>query len=197
MKTSESVQALRRANPRTRAGSAQLVDASAEAVGAQLATAVADVAMDAGARRSRTGRPQARRRAGVSLAGVMLAAGAAAAVFLTIFRPMVAPVSRTQPLQSRRPRPSLRPPLSGPVPRSSASPTTAEPGREPRFAGTAAIWPSRVTTGSSYASSTARSTGLTPPTAGGSSSVTRRTSTLTAARHRTSTSPPCTRTSAA
>ena len=50
MKTSESVQALRRANPRTRAGFAQLVDATAEAVGAQLATAVADVAMDAGAR---------------------------------------------------------------------------------------------------------------------------------------------------
>ena len=97
---------------------------------------------------------------------------------------MAAPVSRTQPLQSRRPRPSLRPLLSGPVPRSSASPTTAGPGREPRFAGTAAIWPSRVTTGSSYASSTARSTGLTPPTAGGSSSVTRRASTLTAARHR-------------
>ncbi len=87
MKTSESVQALRRANPRTRAGFAQLVDATAEAVGAQLATAVADVAMDAGARRSRTGRPQARRRAGVSLAGVTLAAGAAAAVFLTIVSP--------------------------------------------------------------------------------------------------------------
>ena len=58
MKTSESVQALRRANPRTRAGFAQLVDATAEAVGAQLATAVADVAMDAGARRSRTGSPK-------------------------------------------------------------------------------------------------------------------------------------------
>lgn len=75
MKTSESVQALRRANPRTRAGFAQLVGATAEAVGAQFATAGADVAMDAGARRSRTGRAQARRRAGVSLAGVTLAAG--------------------------------------------------------------------------------------------------------------------------
>ena len=87
LKTSESVQALRRANPRTRAGFAQSVEATAEAVGAQLATAVVDVAMDADARRSRTGRSQARRRARVSLAGVTLATGAAAAVFLTIVSP--------------------------------------------------------------------------------------------------------------
>ena len=45
---SESFQALRRANPRAKAGFAQSVEAAADALRAQIVATTADVAMDAG-----------------------------------------------------------------------------------------------------------------------------------------------------
>jgi hypothetical protein len=63
MTTSPSIQALRRANPRTRAGFAESVEATAEALHAQLATTATDVADDAGASLPATGRPAPGRRA--------------------------------------------------------------------------------------------------------------------------------------
>jgi hypothetical protein len=82
---SESFQALRRANPRAREGFAQSVEAAADAVRAQIVTASADVAMDAGRSYSR------RRLVGVSAAGATLAAAAAVAAFLTVGSPSGGP----------------------------------------------------------------------------------------------------------
>jgi hypothetical protein len=78
MNTSESLQALRRANPRSKAGFAQSVEAAADAVQAQLPA-------DSGAPERRAGHSSPRRRlVGLSAAGALLAAVAAVAAFLTI-----------------------------------------------------------------------------------------------------------------
>jgi hypothetical protein len=91
MSTSESLQALRRANPRAEAGFAQAVEAAAGAVRARIASS-ADLAVDADAPapRSRHSYPK-RGFVRVSAAGVALAAAAAAAVLLTIGSNGVAP----------------------------------------------------------------------------------------------------------
>jgi hypothetical protein len=88
MNTSESFQALRRANPRAKAGFAQPVEAAADALHAQIVTTAADVAMDAGAPVARTRRSSPRRRLlRVSAVGVSLAAAAAMAAVLTLGSP--------------------------------------------------------------------------------------------------------------
>jgi hypothetical protein len=88
MNTSESLQALRRANPRVKAGFARSVDAAGDAVRAGIVTATADVAVDGGAPRPRTGRFGPRRRlVRVSAAGASLAAAAAVAALLTVGSP--------------------------------------------------------------------------------------------------------------
>jgi hypothetical protein len=79
MNTSESFQALRRANPRTRAGFAESVETAADAVRAQIVSAPTDRAQSAG-----TARHPRRRFVHVSAAGATLAAAAASAVFLSI-----------------------------------------------------------------------------------------------------------------
>jgi hypothetical protein len=92
MNTSESFQALRRANPRAKAGFAQSVEAAADALHAQIVTTAADVAMDAGAPVARTRRSSPRRRlVRVSAVGVSLAAAAAMAAVLTLGSPGVGP----------------------------------------------------------------------------------------------------------
>jgi hypothetical protein len=92
MNTSESFQALRRANPRAKAGFAQPVEAAADALHAQIVTTAADVAMDAGAPVARTRRSSPRRRLlRVSAVGVSLAAAAAMAAVLTLGSPGVGP----------------------------------------------------------------------------------------------------------
>jgi hypothetical protein len=80
MSTSESIQALRRANPRVQAGFAQAVDAVAGAARTQITAAAEPV--------PRTRPSSARRRlAGVSAAGLSLAAAAAVAAVLTVGSP--------------------------------------------------------------------------------------------------------------
>jgi hypothetical protein len=79
MNTSDSFQALRRANPRAKAGHARSVEAAADAVRARIAT----TALDGAARR-----PYPRRRlVRVSAAGAALAAAAAATAILTVGSP--------------------------------------------------------------------------------------------------------------
>jgi hypothetical protein len=81
MNASESFQALRRANPRAKAGFVQSVEAATDAVRAQ-------IAMTAGAPRTRTGRVHPRHRlVRVSAAGASLAAVAAVAALLTVASP--------------------------------------------------------------------------------------------------------------
>jgi hypothetical protein len=79
MTTSESLQALRRANPRAREGFAESVDSAAHAVRAQLIA-------DAPAARPRARRAPSRRILGLS-AATGLAAAAAAVAFLTVSSP--------------------------------------------------------------------------------------------------------------
>jgi hypothetical protein len=62
MNTSESFQALRRANPRARDGFARSVESAAEALHAQVVAAAADVAVDAGGPGVPARRPAPRRR---------------------------------------------------------------------------------------------------------------------------------------
>lgn len=81
MNTSESIQALRRANPRSKASFAQSVEAAADAVRAQIVPA----AVDARAAKPRTRHSSRRRRlVGLTAAGASLAAVAAFAAFLTV-----------------------------------------------------------------------------------------------------------------
>lgn len=75
---SDSFDALRRANPRAKTGFADSIDAAAETVRAKIATAPPGAA-------SRRGRVPVRRVVGVSIAGVVAAAGAA--VVLTLGSP--------------------------------------------------------------------------------------------------------------
>jgi hypothetical protein len=108
MTTSESIRALRRANPRARAGFAESVGATADALHAQLVTAAADTAIDAmhapadrtagdvaveaGAPGPRRGRSAPRRRVlRASTVGTLAAAAAAVAVFLTVGAPGTGP----------------------------------------------------------------------------------------------------------
>jgi hypothetical protein len=92
MNTSESFQALRRANPRAKDGFAQSVETAANALHAQIVTTAADVAMDAGAPRRSTRRSAPRRRlVRVSAVGASLAAAAAVAAVLTLAAPGVGP----------------------------------------------------------------------------------------------------------
>lgn len=90
MSTPESLQALRRANPRGRAGFAESVEAAAGTLHARMITAT-DVVGDAAAPAPRGGRPRPRRRlVRVSTAAVSLVAAAAvAAAFLTVSSPRV------------------------------------------------------------------------------------------------------------
>jgi hypothetical protein len=81
MTTSKSFQALRRANPRTRAGFAQSVDAVGDAVRAQIVTS---------APAPRIRRPR-RRLVRLSAAGASLAVAAGVAVFLTVGSPSGGP----------------------------------------------------------------------------------------------------------
>ena len=86
----DSFQALRRANPRAKAGFARSLEAAADTLHAQIVTTPADVAMDAGAPGPRGGRPRPRRRlVRVSAAGVSLVAAVAVAAFLTVGSPSV------------------------------------------------------------------------------------------------------------
>jgi hypothetical protein len=92
MNTSGSFQALRRANPRVKAGFAESVEAAAEALRAQIVTTAADVAMDAGAPGPHTGHSLPRRRlVRASTVGALLAAAAAVAAFLAVGSPGVGP----------------------------------------------------------------------------------------------------------
>jgi hypothetical protein len=81
MTMSESFQALRRANPRTRAGFEQSVESAAHAVRAVINSTAPGVATDTAAPRPR------RRLIHVSAAGASLAAAAAVALFLTVGSP--------------------------------------------------------------------------------------------------------------
>jgi hypothetical protein len=86
MSQSESIWALRRANPRTRASFGQSVEIAAHAVTARIDAA--GIGAVAGAPKRRVPERQRRRRlAGVSVAGVSIAAAAAAAVALTVGSP--------------------------------------------------------------------------------------------------------------
>jgi hypothetical protein len=88
MNTSDSFQALRRANPRARDDDAQSVETAADALHARIATATAaDVAVDAGAPRPR----RRRRLVRVSAVGVSLAVVAAMVAVLTLGSPGVGP----------------------------------------------------------------------------------------------------------
>jgi hypothetical protein len=90
MGTSESLRALRRANPRTRAGFAESVEAAGAAVAARLDAAGAGVAthlpLEAARRRGGLTAPR-RRLVGLSAAGFSLAAAAAVALALTVGSP--------------------------------------------------------------------------------------------------------------
>jgi hypothetical protein len=86
MTTSDSLRALRRANPRAEPGFAESVEAAARAVRAQVASLPVDNALDA--RRAR--RPR-RRLVHVSVAGASFAAVAVTALFLTIGSPRGGP----------------------------------------------------------------------------------------------------------
>jgi hypothetical protein len=79
MSTSESVRALRRANPRGKEGFAESVEAAADAVRDRILAASAGTPEP----RVRISKPR-RRLAGVSAAGVSLAAAAVVAAFLTV-----------------------------------------------------------------------------------------------------------------
>ena len=91
MNASPSLQALRRANPRAKAGFAQSVEA-ADALRARIVTTAADVAMEAVAPGPRPGHSSPRRRlVRISAVGASLAAAAAMAAVLTVGSPGVGP----------------------------------------------------------------------------------------------------------
>jgi hypothetical protein len=108
MSTSGSIRALRRANPRAKPGFAESVEATADALHAQIATTAADsttdalpariattaadVAMEAGASGPGRGPSAPRRRlVRASTVGTLVAAAAAVAVFLTVGAPGTGP----------------------------------------------------------------------------------------------------------
>jgi hypothetical protein len=78
------------ANPRTKDGFAESVEATAEALNARLAAA--DVPVETGAPGRTRGRPAPRRRLGrAAMVGTLAAAAAAVAVFLTVASPGTGP----------------------------------------------------------------------------------------------------------
>jgi hypothetical protein len=87
MNASESFQALRRANPRAKAGFAASVEATADALHAQLATADVAAAVDAGAPGPSGEHVRPRRLVRASTIAASLAAAAAVAAFLTVGSP--------------------------------------------------------------------------------------------------------------
>jgi hypothetical protein len=82
MSTSESLRALRRANPRAEAGFERLVQAAGDTIAGRL-----DTVDDARTARPRADRNRRGRVLGVSAAGVSVAAAVAVAVFLTVGSP--------------------------------------------------------------------------------------------------------------
>jgi hypothetical protein len=91
MNTSGSIQALRRANPRARAGFAESVEAVADALHAQIVTTAVDAAMEAAAPGPGPGRPAPRGRLLRAATVVTLVAAAAVAAFLTVGTPGAGP----------------------------------------------------------------------------------------------------------
>lgn len=87
MNASESIQALRRANPRARADFAESVGATADALHARLTTPAADVAVDGGAPGPRGKRVRPRRLVRATTIAASLAATVAVAAFLTVGSP--------------------------------------------------------------------------------------------------------------
>jgi hypothetical protein len=91
MNTNGSIQALRRANPRAKAGFAESVEATAEALHARIVTTAADTAVEAAASGPGRGPSAPRRRlVRASTVGTLVAA-AAVAVFLTVGGPGTGP----------------------------------------------------------------------------------------------------------
>jgi hypothetical protein len=92
MDTNGSIRALRRANPRAKAGFAESVEATADALHAQIVTTAAETAVEAGASGPGRGSSAPRRRlVRASTVGTLAAAGAAVAVFLTVGGPGAGP----------------------------------------------------------------------------------------------------------
>jgi hypothetical protein len=92
MHMSRSLQALRRANPRAKAGYAESVEAAAGALRARIIATAVDVAEDAGVAGSPRGQARPRRRLlRTSTAAASLAAAAAVVAFLTIGSPGIGP----------------------------------------------------------------------------------------------------------
>jgi hypothetical protein len=92
MNTNGSIQALRRANPRAKAGFAESVEATADALHAQLVPTAGDAAMEAAASGPGRGPSAPRRRlVRASTVGTLVAAAAAVAVFLTVGGPGTSP----------------------------------------------------------------------------------------------------------
>jgi hypothetical protein len=89
---SGSIQALRRANPRSKDGFAESVEATAEALSARLAATAADVPVGTGVPARDPGRSAPRRRLGrASMVGTLVAAAAAVALLLTVGGPGTGP----------------------------------------------------------------------------------------------------------
>ena len=227
MSTPPSIQALRRANPRARAGFADSVAATADAVHARITATGANVtaadaaltatgaglAAGAGATRSGVrhaggtapagGRSGSWRLVRASTAGALVAA-AAVAVVMAVGLPGAGPGVANAAAAVRK----AATVTAAAAERSGTAVVQithdGRSGPAPRSAGTTATWPSPGSAvhgparpGTSSWSSTAPSTPVAWRATAGSSSATRRTSTPTAARPRRSTSPPCARTPAA
>jgi hypothetical protein len=90
---SGSIQALRRANPRTKEGFAESVEATAGALSARLAATAANVPVETGAPGRYPGRSAPRRRLGRASTVATLVAAAAVAVLLTVGSPGTGPVA--------------------------------------------------------------------------------------------------------
>jgi hypothetical protein len=92
MSTPGSMQALRRANPRAKAGFTDSVEATTDLLLAQIVTTPADAGMGAGAPEPRGRHPHPRRRlVRVGAVGASVAVAAAVAATLTVGSPVVAP----------------------------------------------------------------------------------------------------------
>jgi hypothetical protein len=92
MNTNGSIRALRRANPRAKAGFAESVEATADVLHTQIVTTAGDAAMEAAAPGPGRGpSPPRRRLVRASTVGTLVAAAAAVAVFLTVGGPGTGP----------------------------------------------------------------------------------------------------------
>ena len=89
---SGSIQALRRANPRTKDGFTESVEATADALRTRLAATAENLPVEPGAAGRDPGRSAPRRRLGrASMVGTLVAAAVAVAVFLTVGGPGTSP----------------------------------------------------------------------------------------------------------